>query len=133
SGCPSRPFELCAAPEALLRRDRLPSEVDTSPEGCEAGTRFPIDPSTFRSFRTAADGEGLRGGCGSRSSNEHVQPLPPPPYDSSTRRRPQYGVNNNAADSNPAASGRLRIEAGPLEDAFWELWFYYVGRNRRER
>lgn len=75
---------------------------------CEAGTRLLKRPSRVRSSRPAVDEERLQSRGRVRSSSKHVQSLPSPQDDSSTRHRPQYGVNNNAADSNPAASGRVR-------------------------
>lgn len=111
----------------LLRGDRLPSEVD--PAGGATETRSPTRRGR-RKLASGGDARLLGGGCGRTALGNALDPLLLHRPNSATRRRPQYGVNNNAADSNPAAPGRLRTRGGPGRahpSAFWDLWGFAKG------
>lgn len=93
----------------LLRGDRLPSEVDPTRSATE--TRCPTRRGR-RKLASGGDARRLGGGFGRTALGNELDPLLHS-TNSATRRRPQYGVNNNAADSNPAVPGRLRTRGGP--------------------
>lgn len=117
----------------LLRGDRLPSEVD--PAGGATETRSPTRRGR-RKLASGGDARRLEGGCGRTALGNALDPLLLHRPNSATRRRPKYGVNNNAADSNPAAPGRLRTRGGPGRahpSAFWDLWGFAKGWNPPER